>query len=178
MRFAWMAPAVVVKVMPLLDAPPTVTATLPAPVPVGTVTTIDVVPQLVIVVAVIPLKVTVPGVVPNPVPMIVTAVPTGPKDGLRALITAATTMLSGWVAVMLSASVTCTVKLLVPSTVGVPVIAPVLLFSDRPAGKLPALIDQVEGVVPPLAANVAEYDVPAVPGDNELVTTCGVAFIV
>src|ERR1039458_3161124 len=104
---------------------------------------IDVALQLVIVVAATPLKVTVPGLVPNPAPLIVTVVPAGPKTGLRALITAATTMLRGWVAVMLSASVTCTVKLLVPSTVGVPVIAPVLVFSDSPAGKLPGPIDQV-----------------------------------
>jgi hypothetical protein len=137
------APVVVVKLIPLLDAPPTVTTTLPAPVPVGAVTMIDVALQLVIVVAATPLKVTVPGLVPNPAPLIVTVVPAGPKTGLRALITAATTMLRGWVAVMLSASVTCTVKLLVPSTVGVPVIAPVLVFSDSPAGKLPGPIDQV-----------------------------------
>jgi hypothetical protein len=51
-------------------------------------------------------------------------------------------MLSGWDALRLLASVTCTVKLLVPATVGVPVIAPVLAFSDSPAGKLPELIDQ------------------------------------
>jgi hypothetical protein len=54
----------------------------------------------------------------------------------------ATTMLNGCVAVMLFASVTCTVKSLVLSTVGAPVIAPVLAFSDSPAGKLPELIDQ------------------------------------
>jgi hypothetical protein len=44
---------------------------------------------------------------------------------------------------MLFASVTSTVKLLVLSTVGIPVIAPVLAFSDNPSGKLPELIDQL-----------------------------------
>jgi hypothetical protein len=52
-------------------------------------------------------------------------------------------MLSGCVAVMLFASVTCTVKLLVFSTVGVPTIAPVLAFSDSPVGKLPEFNDQL-----------------------------------
>ena len=35
-------------------------------------------------------------------------------------------------------SVAVTVKLLVAAVVGVPVIAPVAAFSERPAGKLPA----------------------------------------
>ena len=56
---------------------------------------------------------------------------------------AVTTMLSGCVAVMLLASVTCTVKSLVLSTVGMPVIAPVLAFRDSPPGRLPELIDQI-----------------------------------
>jgi len=54
-----------------------------------------------------------------------------------------TAMLSGCIALMLFASVTSTVKLLVLSTVGIPVIAPVLAFSDNPSGKLPELIDQL-----------------------------------
>ena len=90
-----------------------------------------------------PPKVTVPGVFPNPVPLIVTVVPAGPNSGLTPVMTAAMTMLSGWVAVRWSASVTSTVKLLIPSSVGVPVIAPVLGLSDNPAGKLPELIDHV-----------------------------------
>jgi hypothetical protein len=39
--------------------------------------------------------------------------------------------------------------------VGVPVIAPVDVFSDRPAGRVPEVRDQVYGVVPPVAASVA-----------------------
>jgi hypothetical protein len=38
-------------------------------------------------------------------------------------------------------SVTCTVKFEVAAVVGVPVIAPVLELSVRPAGKLPVLIE-------------------------------------
>ena len=41
------------------------------------------------------------------------------------------------------ASVTCTVKLLVPLAVGVPEITPVLGASDSPAGKVPTETDQV-----------------------------------
>ena len=39
--------------------------------------------------------------------------------------------------------------------VGVPVMEPVEALSDRPAGSEPLMTDQVNGVVPPVAANVA-----------------------
>src|SRR5690242_8859793 len=52
-------------------------------------------------------------------------------------------MLRALVAVWGLASLTCTVKLLVPVPVGVPVIAPVEEFRLRPAGRLPVVIDQV-----------------------------------
>jgi hypothetical protein len=55
----------------------------------------------------------------------------------------------------LAESLTLTVKLKVPVAVGVPEIAPVLV-KLRPAGKEPLVIDQLYGVVPPLAASVAE----------------------
>ncbi len=47
-------------------------------------------------------------------------------------------------------------KLEVPWVVGVPEITPVVAFSASPAGRLPDEIDQVYGVVPPLAVRVAE----------------------
>ena len=40
-------------------------------------------------------------------------------------------------------STTFAVKLNVPAVVGVPVMAPVLVFSVRPAGRLPLLIENV-----------------------------------
>ena len=52
-------------------------------------------------------------------------------------------------------SVTFTVNEELPAVVGVPLICPELL-SVNPAGKLPELIDQLYGVVPPLAASEAE----------------------
>ena len=52
-------------------------------------------------------------------------------------------------------SVTLTVNEEVPAVAGVPLIWPELL-SVRPAGREPELSDQLYGVVPPLAASVAE----------------------
>src|ERR1700746_1383158 len=73
-----------VKLTPLLATPPTVTTTLPVVAPVGTDVAMLVALQLVTVAAV-PLKVTVlvPCVDPKFVPVIVTAVPTGPEVGDR-----------------------------------------------------------------------------------------------
>ena len=51
---------------------------------------------------------------------------------------------------------TWTVKLAVPAVVGVPVMAPVDEFSDKPAGRAPADKDQVFGVVPPVETSVVE----------------------
>ena len=52
-------------------------------------------------------------------------------------------MLKDWVVLWESASVTCTVKLLVPEAVGVPEITPVPLFKLNPLGGVPVVIDQV-----------------------------------
>ncbi len=61
---------------------------MPVVAPVGTVVTIDVAPQLAIVVAAVPLKVTVlvPWLEPKPVPVIVTDVPTAPDVGDRVVM--------------------------------------------------------------------------------------------
>ena len=55
-------------------------------------------------------------------------------------------------------SVAVIVTVLVPRVVAVPVIAPVDAWSVRPAGR--PVANQVYGVVPPVAASVALYDVP------------------
>ena len=68
----------------------------------------------------------------------------------------------------LEESVTSMVNESDPTALGVPLIWPEL-FSARPAGKLPELSDQLYGVVPPLAASVAEYGVPSVVLANEVV---------
>ena len=60
-------------------------------------------------------------------------------------------------------SVTFTVKLVLPETVGVPEIIPVDPARVSPAGRDPVEIDQLYGVVPPVAARVAEYATPTDP---------------
>src|SRR5437879_5790348 len=81
------AEEVTVKFTPLLATPPTVTTTLPVVAPLGTDATMLVALQLVVV-AVVPLKVTAP-VVPKLVPVMVTAVPTGPVVGFRLVMAGA-----------------------------------------------------------------------------------------
>src|SRR5438309_2336060 len=81
------ADEVTVKFTPLLAIPPTVTTTLPVVAPLGTDATMLVALQLVVL-AVVPLKVTAP-VVPKLVPVMVTAVPTGPVVGFRLVIAGA-----------------------------------------------------------------------------------------
>jgi hypothetical protein len=60
-------------------------------------------------------------------------------------------------------SVTVTVKFVVPVAVAVPEIKPVVGDMLSPAGRLPAVMDQLYGVVPPPAATAFEYAVPCVP---------------
>ena len=78
------ATAVTVYGSALLAAPPTVTTTLPVVAPAGTGTT-RLVADHVVDIPVVPLNVTVfvPWLAPKFVPVIVTAVPTGPLDGAR-----------------------------------------------------------------------------------------------
>jgi hypothetical protein len=79
-------------------------------------------------------------------------------------------MLSALVAAALAASLTCTVNEAVPAAVGVPEIAPAE-ESVKPAGSVPDDRLHVYGVVPPLAWAVAEYAVPTVPPEREVVET-------
>ena len=81
------------------------------------------------------LTVIVPPVAPVAGPDTVLIIKSGPDD--------TTEMESCFVAVVEFISVTRTVKFEIPVAVGVPDIAPVVLVNVNPAGKLPALIDQV-----------------------------------
>ena len=69
----------------LLPLPLTVTATLPVEAPVGTFVAIEVSDQLVVLAAV-PLKVTVPAVEPKLLPVMMTEAPTAPEFGERLVI--------------------------------------------------------------------------------------------
>ena len=77
------AGGVTVKVTPVLDCPPdVVTTTAPVVAPDGTLVSISSVSQLVVV-AVVPLKVTEPAELPKLDPSMVTVVATGPEVGSR-----------------------------------------------------------------------------------------------
>ena len=52
-------------------------------------------------------------------------------------------------------SVTCTLKVVVPNTVGVPLITPEALIVS-PGGRVPEASAQVNGPTPPVEVNVAE----------------------
>jgi hypothetical protein len=58
---------------------------------------------------------------------------------------------------------------LVIGAAGVPEIRPVVAASANPAGSEPSPTDQVYGAVPPEAANLALYAVPAVPCGSDAV---------
>ena len=64
------------------------------------------------------------------------------------------------------------------AVVGVPAITPLAGVSDKPAGNEPALIDQVSGGVPPVAANVAVYALPTCATGSDVVVTASAAFTV
>jgi hypothetical protein len=60
------------------------------------------------------------------------------------------------------------------AAVGVPVMAPVAVFSDNPAGNVPLVSDQVYGVVPPDAVSVAEYAAPTSPFGSDVLVMVSV----
>jgi hypothetical protein len=69
-------------------------------------------------------------------------------------------------------SFTCTMKLVVPVAVGLPVMAPVALI-DKPAGNtLPLASEKVSGGLPPVAVTVAVYELPTTPFGRPVVVIC------
>ena len=50
-----------------------------------------------------------------------------------------------------------------PAVVGVPVIAPVVAFRLKPGGRVPLLIENVYGEMPPVAVSEELYGCPTVP---------------
>jgi hypothetical protein len=87
-------------------------------------------------------------------------------------------MVRALVAVAPTLSVTFSVILEVPATVGVPVIAPVFALRLSPAGSGPGDNDQVYGSVPPVAAAVCEYTTLTSPFKSATVVMDGAAAIV
>ena len=140
------------KLTPLLATPPTVTTTFPVVAPDGTTVTIIVEFQL-LVVAVVPLNVTVPED-PKFVPVIVTVVPIAPEVGFRLVIeggggaTVPIVIVSVALPVPL-AFVALTVTVVVPAAVGVPDITPVDVFTEAHDGKpvAPKLVGELLAVI-------------------------------
>ena len=70
-----------------------------------------------------------------------------------------------------------TVKLNAPVAVGVPVNAPVEPLSERPAGKVPAVTDQVNVAGVPVAVKVWLYGVPSKPSTGAALVIVGASLI-
>jgi hypothetical protein len=84
-----------------------------------------------------------------------------------------TVMATAWPADIFTASVIWNVTELLPAgPVGVPVMAPVLLFRVNPAGSDPEVMENVYGLVPPDSLSVPLYAVPAVAA-REVVVMAG-----
>jgi hypothetical protein len=75
--------------------------------------------------------------------------------------------------VLFFASFTRTVNEELPADVGVPEMTPDDAVRFKPAGRVPAEMLQVYGIVPPVAPSVAEYALPTVPPGNDVVVTEG-----
>ena len=75
-------------------------------------------------------------------------------------------MLSALLAVILEESLSCTVKLLRPGVVGVPVMAPAA-ESAMPPGNAPDETDHWYPPVPPVATRFCEYAVPTIPSGSD-----------
>jgi hypothetical protein len=172
-RLVSVGEAVTVYVSALLAAPPTVTTTFPVVAPAGTGTTMLLADQ-VVGVAAVPLKVTVlvPLVAPKLLPLIVTAVATGPLDGERLVSVGGTVTV--YVSALLPAPPTVTTTL--------PVVAPAgtgttMLLADQVVG-VAALPLKVTVLAPWVAPKLLPLIVTAVatgPLDGERLVSVGVA---
>jgi hypothetical protein len=104
-----------VKLTPLLVTPLTVTTRLPLVAPAGTTAVILPTAQLEVTAAT-PLKVTLPGVAPKPLPAITIAAPTGPEFGVKLLIKGVT--VNGTPMLGLPPTVTTTLPVMAPLGTG------------------------------------------------------------
>jgi hypothetical protein len=147
-RLVMLGGTVTVNATPLLARPPTVTTTFPVVAPLGTAMVMLVPVQLAAVPAEAPLKVTVllPWVAPKFVPVIVTAVPTGPDVSDRLV------MLGGTVTVKLEPllarppTVTTTFPVVAPLGTATVMLVPLQLVA------VPAFVPLNATVLPPCVA--------------------------
>ena len=73
----------------------------------------------------------------------------------KGLLTVTDLLATSTAAVGVCESVTCTLKVVVPNTVGVPLMTPPALIVS-PGGRVPEAMAQVNGPTPPTEVNVAE----------------------
>src|SRR5215471_14534638 len=161
---------VTVKLTPLLAVPPTVTTTLPVVAPLGTGTTMLPLLQLVGVAAV-PLKVTVlvPCVLPNPVPLMVTDVPTGPEVGDRLPMPKVTVKLTPLLAV--PPTVTTTLPVVAPLGTGATILVLLQLVG---VAAVPLNVIVLLPCVEPKVVPVIVTAVPAPPEVGDRLVMLGV----
>lgn len=97
----------------------------------------------------------------SPASVIDTTVTSGAAaSGCTSIVKSAVSMLG-----TAAESATCTVNVKSPTVVASPEISPLPASSASPSGSEPAMIDQVYGLMPPVAASVCEYAMPAVVPD-------------
>jgi hypothetical protein len=150
-------PAITVKFITLLTAPPTVTTTLPVVAPAGTAAVMLVALQLVGA-AGVPLNVIVLMPCPKPVPVMVIDVPTVPEVGLRLVMLGVTLKLNALLAN--APTVTTTFPVVAPAgTVVVMVVSLQVVGVDAVPLKVMVLVP----CVAPKLVPVIVIDVPIVP---------------
>ena len=137
LKLVMLGVAKTVKLTPPLATPPVVTTTLPVVAPVGTVTVMLVALQFVHVAAT-PLKVTVP-CEPKFVPVMVTALPTGPAVALKLVITGVGRTVN--VTALLTAVPTVTITLPVVAPAGT---ATVMLLALQAVGVAAVPLNEME----------------------------------
>jgi hypothetical protein len=155
----------------LLATPPTVTTTLPVVAPAGTGTTMLLEDQ-VVGVAAVPLKVTVlvPWVAPKLLPLIVTAVATGPLDGERLVSVGVGETVNGNALLARPPTVTTTLPVVAPAGTGT-----TMLLADQVVGVAEVPL-KVTVLVPLVAPKLVPLMVTAVatgPLDGERLVSVG-----
>jgi hypothetical protein len=163
------AVVVTVKFTPLLATPPTVTTTFPVVAPVGTVATMLVVLQFVVV-ATVPLNLTVlvPCVGPKFAPVMVTATPTDPDVGFRLVMLGAAVV-----------TVKVTPALATPPTVTTtfPVVAPVGTVTTMLVALQLVAVAATPLNVTVLAPNVAPKFAPVMVTDDPIAPDVGLKLV-
>jgi len=164
-----------VNAEPLLATPLTVTTTLPVVAPDGTTVTIDVLLQLLIEVAVVPLKVTVlvPCVEPKFVPVIVTEEPTAPEVGDKLVIVGVARTVNAEPPLATPPTVTTTLPVVAP--VGTTATIDVLLQLVIEVAVVPLNVTVLVPCVEPKLVPVIVTEEPTAPEDGERLVIDGVA---